>query len=166
MENPYAPPGSETFAEVRDDRAFVLASRWVRLGASLLDSLFVAVPAIAIAYLAGVYANISPQGTLPLQAQILGFFIGLATFMAINAWGIYARGQTVGKMIVGVRVVTRDGRQLNGNTYVFLRLLPVWIITQIPIVGGIFSIVDALLIFRDERNCLHDDFAGSRVINA
>ena len=39
-----------------------------------------------------------------------------------------------------------------------------WILGQLPLVGGFIGLIDALLIFREEKNCLHDDLAGTRVI--
>ena len=35
----------------------------------------------------------------------------------------------------------------------------------IPIVGGIFPWVDALFIFGDEQQCVHDKIAGTKVIS-
>jgi len=140
------------------------ASRWLRLGGAILDSLIVGVPAIAAAFLLGLY-EFRPDGSLPLGNQILLILLGIAVFLAINARLIYTRGQTVGKMICGTMVVMKDGRVVSGNRYIFARLLPIWIITQIPYIGGLFGLADALAIFRSERNCLHDDIAGTRVVD-
>ncbi|MEA2700447.1 MAG: hypothetical protein QOI66_4718, partial [Myxococcales bacterium] len=38
------------------------------------------------------------------------------------------------------------------------------IISAIPYLGGLYALVDALFIFRDDRRCIHDLIAGTRVI--
>ena len=35
---------------------------------------------------------------------------------------------------------------------------------MIPVLGNLISLVDAILIFREEHNCLHDDIAKTRVV--
>ncbi|NLE36732.1 MAG: RDD family protein [Pirellulaceae bacterium] len=85
-------------------------------------------------------------------------------FLLLNGALIYHRGQTLGKLICGTVVVTRDFRRVSGNRYVFLRYLSVVVIGQPPVLGVIFGVADSLAIFRREKNCLHDDIAGTRVI--
>jgi uncharacterized RDD family membrane protein YckC len=168
MDNPYEPPKfqlekekASTHSEIDD---FNLASRWLRLGGYLLDFLFAGVPAIGLAYLVGVYENMDRAGNLPLADHLVALVIGFSTFMIINGFLIYERGQTVGKLICNTMVVTLDGKQVSGNRYVFLRLLPLWIAVQIPVLGLILELIDLLLIFRKDKNCLHDDIAGTRVV--
>ena len=40
------------------------------------------------------------------------------------------------------------------------------LIAALPCIGPLFSLVDALTIFRDERRCLHDDMADTIVVNS
>jgi uncharacterized RDD family membrane protein YckC len=147
-----------------DDLTNKLASRWLRLWGALLDALLVGIPATGLAYLLGFYDNIDFQGTIPVYDQIMLGLIGMGGFLFVNAALIYNRGQTIGKLICKTKVVTLDGKQVSGNRYLFLRIFPLWIINQIPIIGGIIALINALLIFRQEKNCLHDDIAQTRVI--
>lgn len=39
------------------------------------------------------------------------------------------------------------------------------IIVQLPILGSIFALADALCIFRSRHNTIHDDIAGTKVID-
>ena len=165
MDNPYKAPEADLEAGIPQvEGELNLASRGVRLGGSLIDGFVAGAPVIAAAFALGLYDNVSPDGTLPLADHLLLVFFGIAFFMVVNGFLIYRRGQTVGKMILGTRVVALDGTQVSGNKYVFLRLLPVWVVTQIPFVGSAVALIDSLLIFRKERNCLHDDIAKTRVI--
>jgi uncharacterized RDD family membrane protein YckC len=49
---------------------------------------------------------------------------------------------------------------------VLLRAILGGIIGAIPYLGGIYGLVDALFIFRDDRRCVHDHIAGTRVVKA
>ncbi len=46
-----------------------------------------------------------------------------------------------------------------------LRYLPLSIAVLIPYVGMIFVFIDPLFIFREERRCIHDFIAGTKVVN-
>lgn len=162
MTNPYQTPEADLFTEVKSEMA--LASRGLRFAGALIDSLVTALPAIGVAYTMGLYDSMGPDGSMPIRDQVVLGVMGIGIFLLVNGYLIYHRGQTVGKIICGTRVVTLNGEQVSGNTYLFARLLPVWMVSQIPVVGAIFSLVDSLLIFRKDHNCLHDDIAKTRVV--
>jgi uncharacterized RDD family membrane protein YckC len=151
-----APKLDATTETAKGDLTDKLASRWLRLWGALLDALF-EISTSWLLYQLGFYDYI-------LSEQIMLTIIGISAFLVVNGVLIYKRGQTIGKLICKTKVVTLDGKQVSGNRYLFLRIFPLWIIYQIPIIGGIFAIIDALLIFRKEKNCLHDDIAQTRVI--
>ena len=43
-------------------------------------------------------------------------------------------------------------------------MVTVWAILAIPKVGGVLALADILFVFRDDRRCLHDQIAGTRVV--
>ena len=47
---------------------------------------------------------------------------------------------------------------------VLKRYVPLWVVANIPFIGGLFALADSLAIFRDTRKCIHDDIAGTKVI--
>ena len=47
-----------------------------------------------------------------------------------------------------------------------LRYLVGWVIAMIPFIGVIYSLLDCLLIFRESRQCLHDNIADTIVVKA
>ena len=57
-----------------------------------------------------------------------------------------------------------DGTPVTLSRVIFLRWLPVVLLGMIPFVGRVVGLVDALLIFRTERRCLHDNIADTIVI--
>jgi uncharacterized RDD family membrane protein YckC len=140
------------------------ASRWRRLGGQILDTLIVRIAWVPVLYLVGIRVELHRHRLSdPVQILCLSL-LGITIFLAIQGVFIYTRGQTLGKLLCGTVVVTRDFRRASGNRYLFRRLVPLWIIGQIPLVGAFFAIADALAIFREEKNCIHDDIAGTRVV--
>jgi uncharacterized RDD family membrane protein YckC len=81
---------------------------------------------------------------------------------------IAARGQNLGKLLVGARVVRLDGAPAGFVRGVLLRFaLPVSLLFLLNVafpLGFLFLIVDYCFIFRADRRCLHDLIAGTRVV--
>jgi uncharacterized RDD family membrane protein YckC len=85
-------------------------------------------------------------------------------YIAINSFFWATRGQSIGKLAMGIRIVRADKSRATWGRIVGLRILPMHVISLVPLVGGIVGLVDILLIFRENRRCLHDEFAGTKVI--
>jgi uncharacterized RDD family membrane protein YckC len=76
-------------------------------------------------------------------------------------------GQSLGKRIVGIRIVRYEDESNPGFVGAWLlRSLVPGLIAAIPCFGMIFSLVDIMCIFGVERRCLHDLIAGTKVIDA
>lgn len=76
-------------------------------------------------------------------------------------------GQTIGKKLARTRIVNaRDGSNPGFMGAVFLRNFVPALIGFIPCIGSIFSIVDILYIFGDDRRRLADLIAGTKVVKA
>jgi uncharacterized RDD family membrane protein YckC len=75
------------------------------------------------------------------------------------------RGQSVGKLVVGTRIVRYVDAARTGFLRAFLLRggIP-WVIEQIPFVGLLFWLIDVCFIFGEERRCVHDYIAGTRVV--
>ena len=70
-------------------------------------------------------------------------------------------GQTIGKRLVGIRIVMASTGENGGFVpNVLLRAWLNFIISIIPLYG----LVDVLFIFREDRRCIHDLIAGTRVV--
>jgi uncharacterized RDD family membrane protein YckC len=110
---------------------------------------------------------------LILGGSILAFMS--LSLLVVQVWMLTVRGQTIGKRIVGIKVVKADGSAAGFvNGWLMRELLITAIgmaISMIPIIGPImlrpaFHIVDWCLIFRDDQRCLHDQMAGTIVVKA
>lgn len=143
-----------------------LASRGKRLGGSLLDTLISILITFPIMFAAGIFDQARSRQPMSLGQSALFFFLGLGAFFIIHGYLLSKYGQTVGKKIVGTRIVAKENGQILPLGKVFLlRILPISILSQIPLIGGFFGIADSLFIFRSDKRCLHDLIAGTIVVD-
>jgi uncharacterized RDD family membrane protein YckC len=169
--NPYAPPTAEPAAPASDPAASLgLASRWARLGAALIDALIALVITLPL-YIAIGFANLAALNTRnPLAIYAAGGKWGLVSGMgalallALQSVLIARRGQSLGKIVVGTRIVTVSGRPLRFVEGVLLRSWLPAVCGLVPYAGSLVTFVDVLFVFRSDRRCLHDLIAGTRVV--
>lgn len=139
-----------------------LAGRGARLGAYLIDMIIVGAVAGGIAYALGWFEGLMRQDTTTV---VLVLLLTIVVFGVINGRLLVTRGQTVGKRLVGVRIVDARTRQIVPLVKSFgLRFIVVQAITQVQFVGPILALVDPLFIFGERRRCLHDYLAGTIVV--
>lgn len=139
-----------------------LAGRGARLGAYLIDMIIVGAVAGGIAYALGWFEGLMRQDTTTV---VLVLLLTIVVFGVINGRLLVTRGQTVGKRLVGVRIVDARTRQIVPLVKSFgLRFIVVQAITQVQFVGPILALVDPLFIFGERRRCLHDYLAGTMVV--
>lgn len=88
-------------------------------------------------------------------------------FLLLHGYLLATRGQTIGKMLLGVRIVDYNTDQLlSFGKLIGLRVVPVWMVSLIPFAGGCLVLIDTLFIFGNERRCIHDLIAGTKVVQA
>ena len=173
--NPYAPPKAVVSDAVAGEGVDP-ASRGSRLGAALLDSLVAFVIVLPLAISAGIsfaQAGLS-QGASAASMLSAASFGGaaLTTFVLSVAWIIYTivlvsrNGQTIGKKLVGIKVVRSDGAKATLGRIFWMRNVVNLLPSMIPFVGSVYGLVDALFIFNEKRQCLHDKIADTIVILA
>jgi uncharacterized RDD family membrane protein YckC len=144
----------------------VLASRWKRLGGAILDGLVSIVVTFPVMIVTGVFKQLMQNQGMSVGQTALFFIYGLAIFMVINGYLLAKHGQTVGKWIVGTRIVDKDTGQILSLGKVFgLRYLPLSIVSQIPVLGNLLCAIDTLFIFREDKRCVHDLIAGTKVVD-
>lgn len=143
-----------------------LASLPQRLGGALIDGVIGVAAAIAMAMTIGTWEK-TLQGIEPtlLETLIQGVF-GFAFFVLVHGHLLKTSGQTVGKRIVGSKIVLINDAPAPFFTIIFRRSLPVALASIIPYIGGLLIIIDSLLVFRADRRCAHDLIAGTKVIRA
>jgi len=140
----------------------VLAERGTRLGAVALDCL-IALFCIGPGALMVSLADRQSDAMTVIGAILLG--IGFLGLLITQCYLLSTRGQTLGKRMVGVRVVKfADNSNPGFVGACLLRLIVPSIIGGLPLVGPVFSIIDFCFIFQADRRCLHDLIAGTKVV--
>jgi len=159
--NPYAPP----LAEVKDapQTGRELAGRGMRFVSAMVDGLlqFAALWVLSLALPFSIFNPNPSAGQL-----VLTMALSLALFLAVQGYLLVQRGQTIAKMLFGLRIVRRDGSKVDAARILGLRYGLGFVITVIPFIGMIYALIDCLLIFRDSRQCLHDTIADTIVVRA
>ncbi len=142
----------------------LLASRWSRLVSSFIDGFILSMILFPLLYLL-VSGNLeAAQHLNPIQKLIIAV-AGWVVFLAINGYLLAKRGQTVGKMVMKIRIVDLEGNIPSLIKILLLRYFAVGLISQLPVIGSLFSLINLLIIFGPERRCLHDYIAGTRVVS-
>ena len=152
-----------------------LASRGERLLAQVLDNvigLACALPGLVMMALAAVSAGFGFGTDLDKLTTAAGFSAGLMVTLAalvalaaVQLWMVVTSGQTIGKRVLDLRIVTFQDETNPGFVKVFLlrAVLPA-LIGAIPLIGVPFALTDYCFIFRPDRRCIHDLIAGTKVI--
>lgn len=125
----------------------LLAGRAERLIATLMDGFLFVIP------LAALFMR-NQMGTV--IALVL-----VAILIAVQLYLLAVDGQTIGKRAMKMRIVlTKTGENGGWIPNILLRSVVNGILGIIPF----YSLIDILLIFREDRRCVHDLIAGTEVI--
>ncbi|MCB1225669.1 MAG: RDD family protein [Verrucomicrobiales bacterium] len=144
-----------------------LAELWQRLAASLLDSLPALTAFIALRLAVGL--SWDPREPMPEELdmsrvnlpQMQGALLAMGMLTAVQLTLLWQRGQTIGKWLIGIRIVNLENDEVPS---------PKRIILIRTLLNGLFSVIvfyalaDVLLIFATDRRCIHDYLASTRVV--
>lgn len=169
MTNPYAPPQAGV-EDISEPQAFAVpAERGTRLGAAILDSiLFVLAVYVPLMVTAFSAARIETAPEEAERFERLAVGGGVVALIGLLIWAWFTlrfmarNSQSIAKKWLQIKVVRADGSRASLGRLILLRNVVVWILSMIPL----FSIVDALFIFGEGRQCLHDKIADTIVVNA
>ena len=144
-----------------------LAGRGRRLGAYLIDLIIAGIVLVILAVLnIGISFEDVARDPMTQQMSTAGGIAYLVIFMVINGYLLVTKGQTLGKLALDIRIV--DAASNGAATAVKilgLRYVLVMLVGAIPIIGGLLGIIDFLFIFREDRRCVHDLIAGTKVVS-
>jgi uncharacterized RDD family membrane protein YckC len=170
--NPYAAPGAvveDSYAFDANDLEARKASRWQRLGAAFLDGIVISLCMMPVFFQSFAAYNARVHGQTPPAFALSGYmvfcFVLALVVIVVNCILLSRNAQTIGKKLLGIKIVRTDGSQATLGRIFLTRYLPIRLFGFIPLVGPIITIVDVLMIFGDERRCLHDRIADTIVVN-
>jgi uncharacterized RDD family membrane protein YckC len=150
-----------------------IAAKARRFAACLLDlAAFVAVMVVMVPLLAFScvlvvcrFAGVEQTPHVSAILIVVAFAGVFLAFMFAQLWGLRFHGQTIGKRMAGVRVLSVDG-QLPGIGRILLRTFVPPLIVIVPVFGLIWLVVSACLFLFGTSRPLHDRIANTCVVSA
>jgi uncharacterized RDD family membrane protein YckC len=172
--NPYAPPSANVADTVEDHGEMEIAGRGTRLGAYLLDvlvSIVFALPALlvgGVSVFTSLAANPTPEAMMQLFTGVFAvlLLLGWLAWAVITIILVHRNGQTIGKKLLGIKVVRKDGARASLGRIFWLRNVVNVLPSLIPVVGGFYFFIDSLWIFTESNQCVHDKIADTIVVRA
>ncbi len=182
-QNPYTAPRASLDSD--DTDKVVLATRGRRLGAVLLDSLilvlacFIVTVPIVLLFPGGTDAldKFITENYIEANPDLLGLgllnpvvyveiFVTIVVYFGVNGYFLATRGQSLGKMILRIKIVDADTHQVVPLTKIIaMRYFIFDAINLLNVVlAMIVSLVDIFSIFRRDRRMIHDLTANTVVI--
>jgi uncharacterized RDD family membrane protein YckC len=181
-------PGSGTAGQTARDPA--LAEWWQRLLARLVDAviLIILTSPLWVGVLLALFRRVQrlasqyPDLSQPAPAQafnasvsqlltgMTGTFLLLGLGVAAVAFGYDwlqhgLWGQTIGKRVMGTKVVTADTRAPVSGQAAGTRAAVYALVPAVPSVGALFALInEAWLLWDPRRQCLHDKAARTVVV--
>jgi uncharacterized RDD family membrane protein YckC len=168
--NPYAAPENMDHAITAPGES-ELASLSERFSGAFLDGLLMLPVVFGVVF--GYTFFAFQQGWISeteamvdeIVVSLISLVVGMAWYLILNGYLLAKRGQTIGKLAAGTRIVDFNTGELVPLIPLLLkRNVVIQILGAVPFVGGFVSLADVLMIFRSNRRCLHDDIAGTKVI--
>jgi uncharacterized RDD family membrane protein YckC len=177
--NPYASPQTETVWDAPTlESGIRLATRGERLGGAMIDGvllLLIVLPVSlglsfwefgAVSLFVDEWDSATGSFTwASIMAELGGLLLGVVAFLILNGYLLAKRGQTLGKSMLRMRIVSETtGHLLPFGRLLLKRYLSFWLLSCFPGIGNFVTLIDSLAIFRANHKCLHDDFAGTVVV--
>ena len=163
--NPYQPPEAKLVDESAQT-GIVLAERGQRFAAAIVDGLLGLAIGVPIVFALGTIDYVRRGATPPFSLLLAGAVLGFAGFLLLHGYLLNKYGQTIGKRLLGIRIADLDNNLPPFGRIIGLRYLPIQALAMIPVLGSVLPLIDVLFIFREDRRCIHDLIAGTRVVKA
>jgi uncharacterized RDD family membrane protein YckC len=134
---------------------------WIRALAVFLDALIVGIVAtpvfLMVGFGTGLFRRPDPENPAPIVAVLLMELVLMALVLLYQVWFITKKGGTPGKLALGLRIVTPDGRNLTTGRAVG-RYFAYILSGLVLYIGYIMAAFDV------EKRALHDHICNTRVI--
>ncbi len=106
------------------------------------------------------------KGSPVAIAGIILIMLGALALVVVQLYLLIKRSQSIGKYVMNIQIFDYETDTPASFTKTFLlRGVVNSLIGGIPCVGPIYSLVDILCIFGEEHRCLHDQLAGTYVVD-
>jgi uncharacterized RDD family membrane protein YckC len=149
----------------------VVAPRWQRLLAILVDAVLVPTLTLILVMLTNVAEDAEDYVDSTWMLHVL--LLAVLSYLLLNGYTLWRRGQTLGKCLFGIMVAPAS---VLTDTASKTRPAPLWVmvlvrawffaflfVAVIPYFAWL-PLLDQLFILRKDRRCLHDLICGTVVI--
>lgn len=137
-----------------EEYALEYAGFWLRLAAGILDAIFLFLLLFFLnSFFSAYICDFSSSLLSMFAAGLIAFLIKFAYHVSFWVW----KGQTPGKMIVGIKIIRTDSSPLYG-THAVIRFLG-YIISALPLLLGFVWIA-----FDHKKQGFHDKAADTYVV--
>lgn len=162
-ENLYAAPKADVSEVVLEKNP--IANKMNRFLASLIDVVVMMCVVIPATFFIGIFDSLM-KGQEPtfVQNLIIGFS-ALVVFFVLNTHLLMKHGQTIGKKLLGIKIVDLDGNLPNFSKHLVKRYGMYFGLGYIPVVGQFLSLINILFVFGKDARCGHDHFARTKVVD-
>ncbi|OPH00194.1 hypothetical protein B2I21_04290 [Chryseobacterium mucoviscidosis] len=127
------------------------AGFWIRLGASILDAIIIALPLMVFAGLI--------TGNFDSDEPIAKILSALYSILLPVFW----YGRTIGKRICGIRIRKYDTHEPPGIGTMLMRVVVAGLVYAITFgIGFIASVI--MVAVREDKRAIHDFIAGTEVV--
>ncbi|KKT73727.1 MAG: RDD domain protein [Candidatus Nomurabacteria bacterium GW2011_GWA1_46_11] len=140
-----------------------------RLVAAFVDGIIVQIVSVVIVFPIGVFLGVgvglvagSSEGAVGLAqflGGMMGFVVGTVVSILYYVLLIGSRGQTLGKMALGIKVVRIETGSVPGYVTAFLREMVGKFVSTISLLVGFFW-----MLWDDKKQTFHDKIAGTVVV--
>ena len=146
-----------------------LAGRMRRLLATLIDAMLVPALTLLLVMISGVVEDAEDYSGdgWQLRMALSVFALAVLSYLLLNGYGLWRRGQTLGKQMFGIAIVPA---LKNASGHYDQAAAPFWKLICIralffPLLYTVvLAIIDHLPVFTRNRRCIHDLAAGTVVV--
>ncbi len=147
-------------AEATLDARSPLADPASRVLAQIVDTLAPFAPLLLLGPV-----GVAAREPMIIRAGLWSTLVAAIALLAVDAWWLHRYGQTLGKRLIGLRIVCADGARASLGRIFWRRIVLSGLLGAVPALGWLFALADALFIFSATRQTLHDRIAGTIVVD-
>ena len=140
-----------------------LAGRGRRLVATLIDAVLVPSLTIFLVMVFGIVEDAEDYTDAWWMLHVL--LLAVLSYLLLNGYWLQRRGQTIGKRVMGITLVSAAGQPLPFWRLVLVRGVffgLMFLVVYPPVM--LLPLLDHVFIFGKRRRCLHDLAAGTMVV--
>ncbi len=144
-----------------------IAGRYKRFVAAMIDGMIGMIVSLPVFNHFGLWEAVKTGQELPQSVSIGLAICSVAMFFVLHGYLLYQYGQTIGKRVIGLAIVTMDDKKPQFAVLILNRYLPQWVVGFFPgTIGPLLVIIDVVYIFfNKDHRCVHDLLAKTKVID-